>query len=160
MSRRAAATAFWLALLALVARLDWGQPATQAVLRLSWHTEGQRVKHMVTGDTNLPKHMQLPGGNYEFRLIPYRLLLRVDGQVWLDVMVTPPGVRHDRPLMVLEEIGLDPGSHELELEFSPAVNTEEPPRVYALKGSQTLTAGQVLLVTLDPAGDRLVWVGR
>lgn len=157
MPRRVAATAFWLGLLALVARVSWGHAPTEALLRLSWRTEGQRVKHMLAGDPSLPKHMQLPEGNYEFRLIPYRLAVRVDGQLVVERLVTPPGVRHDRPLMVLEEIALPAGDHSLEVEFSPAVKTEEPPRIFSVKGSQSLTVGRVLLVTLDPTGERLVW---
>ncbi len=157
MARRVAATAFWLGLLALVARVTWGQPPTEAVLRLSWRTEGQRVKHMLAGDPNLPKHMQLPEGNYEFRLVPYRLVVRVAGQLVVERLVTPPGVRHDRPLMVLEEIALPAGEHSLEVDFSPAVKLDESPRIYALKGSQSMTAGRVLLVTLDPTGERLLW---
>lgn len=154
-TRRLIATSVLLGLLGLVARLSWGAPAQLAALRLSWSTEGQRVKQAVAADPNRPAHMQLPEGNYEFRLLPYRLVVKLDGSVRLDRLVTPRGVRQDRPLMVLEEFAATPGEHSLEVEFTPAVATDEPPRIFRLSATRQFQPGRVLLVTLG-ADDRLI----
>jgi len=148
------ATALLLGCLGLTARLTWGSVPAGAALRLSWSTEGQRIKQLVAADPNRPAHMQLPEGNYEFRLLPYRLVVKLDGKVRLDRLVTPRGVRQDRPLMVLEELGVATGEHRLEVEFAPAAQTDEPPRVYRLQATRRLEPGRILLVTLG-GDDRL-----
>jgi hypothetical protein len=92
-----------------------------ARLRLSWRAAGQRVEacRAPTEDelAGLPPHMR-PREICEGRLLPFRLVVAVDGETVLERTVHPAGARADRPTYVFEEIPLEPGAHRLRVDFT------------------------------------------
>lgn len=94
---------------------------------------------------------------------PYLLSLELDGAVSLIDTVRASGARQDRPLYVFHDVTVDPGTHEVRVRFirQPA-GTEEPPvqeakpRELQLEASVSVAAGEIALITLDPASRALV----
>lgn len=143
-------TLLWMALVTLLSHVPAGEPPREALLRLSWKTVGQKVPLPLAEDPNLPAHMRAPGGAFQTVLLPYRLTVEVEGQAVLDRRVQAPGVHHDRPLSVLEELRLPPGPTSLRVKFQPDTPAAPPesPR-YLLEQTLSLTAGRVTLITLE-----------
>lgn len=147
--RRILATALALTLLAALSHLPWGRPPEAAVLRLSWRTNGEKIKVPRQQDANLPAHMRLPEDQaFDVKIRPYRLVLKVDGQLLLDQPVVAPGWRHDRPLSVLQEVPLTPGRHAVEANFIPQGLAEPEP----FRTQAEFRPGRVVLLTLDESG--------
>lgn len=140
----------------------------QAVLRLSWRTLGERVEECRKLSqeelAELPVHMRRPEV-CEGRLVPYELVVELDGEPVIREVVTPAGARGDRPLYVHRELGLAPGSRRLSVRFlrestaNPAAPGEDgapTPARLELDRAVELRAGEVLLVTYDPDQRSLV----
>ncbi len=107
--------------LGALSRVPYGDTAAgQAVVRLSWRVRGVRVEACrrlgVEELEALPPHMRRPEV-CEGRIAPYRLRVRVDGEVVEDGLVQGAGVREDRPLYVFRELRVPPGRHALAVEF-------------------------------------------
>lgn len=143
-------TLLWMALVTRLSHLPVGLPPTEAVLRLSWKTMGEKVRIPVAEDPNLPAHMRAPGGAFRTELLPYRLVVKIDERTRLDRVVRPPGVHHDRPLSVLEELRLPPGPQDVLVWFRPDSDSAplESPR-YELASRIELSPGRVTLITLE-----------
>lgn len=137
------------------ARLPWGQAPPYGLLRLSWRSNGQEIRTAIAQDPNLPKHMQLPEGQaYKVQMRSYLLRVILDGGLVLEKRVEPAGLRHDRPLSVLEELPVAPGRHRVEVEFSPETLETGVPAVLVPKARLDLEfqAGKVQLVTFQEEG--------
>lgn len=150
-----------------------------AVLRLSWRTRVAAVRECREPTeeelARLPAHMRRDR-ICDWRVPPHRLRVRVDGRVLEDATIEAAGVRGDRPLYVYREFPLPPGTHELEIRFSPlrddedeghaeeeghgkeepGADAEERELRLALRGWVEMSSGDVILVTFDPDRGRLV----
>lgn len=156
--------------LAAGSRVPWNADSSHdAQLVLSWRgvSESRDLCREPTEEdlSGLPSHMR-PDRICEERLAEYQLTLALDGVVLVDRTVRPAGARGDRPIYVLERIPVAPGTHRIEVGFTPIESTANG----SLNGSigestgieleQTahFESGQVVLVTRD--GDRGEFVVR
>jgi hypothetical protein len=102
-------------------------------------------------------------------LVPYRLVVALDGDSLVDRLVHGAGAREDRPLYVFQDLVVEPGRHRISVRFTleaPAAQPESdqargdaaPPATPRLALDTTLTLGamRVLLVTYDEERERLV----
>lgn len=164
LERAAAALVAAAAMLALVAlssvSVRAGDPRG-ASIRLSWRAVGERAEECREVSPEelaaLPAHMRAPR-ICERRLLPFRLLVSLDGKQVLRERLQPAGASGDRPVYVDRELRVDPGRHRIELRF----DVEWPPGVEARAPEPSfdreldLGAGELQLVTLDSDTRRFV----
>jgi hypothetical protein len=158
-----------------MARVPVGEAPEHGLVRLSWRNVGERVRicrdYTAAELQSVPQHMRR-GQLCQSSLLPYRLILRIDGRMIVDRVVRPAGARHDRPLFVAEELSLEPGSYRIELDYAPEAElagklleagddfSEEQARAaleaalheaqqYRLKEPIRVRAGHVVLVSLN-----------
>jgi hypothetical protein len=174
--RRAAAVVVAVAVTAGIAALS-RVPYTHgsgghAVLRLAFRTPGEFVEACRRPSeeelARLPVHMRRDE-ICEGRLLPRRLVVRLDGAVVVDDTVQAPGARGDRPLSVFREIPLAPGRYALEVVWEtigapPAAAAAQrrvalPPRM-AVETALHLEDRDVALITYDADRRILEAVGR
>jgi hypothetical protein len=140
-----------------------------AALRLTWRARGARVEECRTLTPEelerIPAHMRQPQV-CEGRILPHRLVLRVDGRVAVDETVRAAGAKHDRPLYVFYDIPLPAGEHRIAVSF----NREEPesttvdttgavPGRLELETVLMLQRKEVALITYDREQRRLIHKG-
>ena len=190
------ATAAGLALLAAASAvsLPWhGEDA--AAIRLSWSARPERIEvcralsnaEVEALNEHMRQRVQCDG-----RAATYALRVRVNGVLLGDEVVRGGGLRHDRPLHLLQTYAVSPGGRRVQLEFSrrertggdagtgaSAAAAEADTGIFAgraaretsERGRRTRAAvpplmtldtalafapQQVILVTFDPDGRRLV----
>lgn len=146
---------------------------TTAVLRLAWRARGERVNQCRTRTADelarLPVHMR-QAEVCERRLLPYRLVVRLDTSEVANREVRGAGAREDRPLFVFEDLRVTPGSHRVAVQFSreevsggsaggeaaaQAGGPSTPARL-SLDTVVTLEARRIILVTYDEEREQLV----
>ena len=146
---------------------------TGSIVRLAWRARGVQVRdcRRLTPDelAKLPPHMRQEEV-CQGRLIPYRLVVTLDGARLVDRLVRGAGARQDRPLYVFEDLGVRPGSHRVAVEFTPQGQPEAerkegeedrptrrttPPRL-TLDTTLVLAPRRVALVTYEEEREQLV----
>jgi hypothetical protein len=141
-------------------QLPWqAHPGGEASIRLSWRTVSEPVSECRTPTPEelaaLPPHMRMKE-ICERRHAPFRLVVRVDGQLVRDALLSPAGARGDRPLYVFEELRVPPGLHRLAVGFQEeragAATARAP---LSLDATLELAPRDVALVTLDASGEQL-----
>lgn len=106
-------------LVALGSQVSYGSDPDFGILRLSWKTVGEKIHVQADQqDEDVPVHMRANQGSAD-RMRDYRLTVEIDGKVWMDKLLRPPGLHHDRPISVFEELKLPPGEHAVWLKFWP-----------------------------------------
>lgn len=147
-------------------------PGVRAVIRLAWRArgEGMKICRRLTPEElqMLPPHMRQEE-ICEGKPLPYRLVVAIDGVTLADRLVLGGGARHDRPLYVLQDFSVPPGSHRVSVSFtlqtpapSERAGKEEgstgdtTPARLTLDKTLGVGAGRVLLVTYDDALQELV----
>lgn len=136
------------------------EEATHAVIRLAWRARGVAVEEC---RTLTPEELEKVAVHMrrtevcEGRTLPYQLRAVVDGDVQVDETIEAGGARADRPLFVLHDLPVAPGSHNVEVTFTreraPAETTdsmEVTPARLELDRSIDVAPGQIVLVTYDP----------
>lgn len=97
-----------------------GEAASEGVLVLDWRLRGEETGSCLRAPDEdlerLPVHMRSPDACLG-ELPPYRVRLRIDGELVVDEEVRGGGLRGDRPLTVHRELRLDPGLREVQAEF-------------------------------------------
>ncbi len=153
--------------LAWMSQLPYAAEATRdGLIRLSWRARGERIQECrplsEEEQAQLPPHMRRPEV-CEGRVAPYLLSLELDGAVSLLDTVRAAGARHDRPLYVFHDIPVAPGTHEVRVRFArQPTGSDEPttevasPLELELETSVDVAAGEIALITLDPASGALV----
>jgi len=120
----------------------------EAALRFSWRLRSEEVgdcRHPTEQEMEaLPAHMRNPDACVG-QVPDYRLLVRVNGEERFDDRVRASGARGDRPLFVYREIRLRPGTHDLQVRFTPEDGSDAVS--LDLDSDLTLGANEVLLVT-------------
>ncbi len=146
----------------LCAGIAWGtrvpyaiEPEPDAAIRLSWRAAGEPSLHCRTPSAEelarLPLHMRRKQ-ICERRLPSFRLVVAVDGGAWLDELIAPGGAQHDRPAVVLRELRVTPGAHQLRVELTPEDPASAPQR---LDAQVVLHPRAVVLVSEDPQSGAL-----
>ncbi len=167
-------------ILALV-RQPIGHAPREGMLRLIGRMVGARINvcRPLTPEEleKIPKHMQRGGQVCEQSLLPYHLQVWLDGQLRIDEVVRPAGIRGDRPVYVQQELLLLPGTYRLRIRLAPASGPGQdagatPPgpiqqavaqamaaaATFDLDQPLDLRAGRVSLVELDEPGQR--WISH
>jgi hypothetical protein len=140
-----------------------------AIVRLAWRARGERVRdcRRRTPDelAKLPVHMRQEEV-CEGRILPYRLIVELDGAAAVNELIHGAGAREDRPLYVFQDLVVPPGIHRIALSFTregnaPADSTATPgalatPARLTLDTTVTLGSRRVVLVTYDEAREQLV----
>ena len=190
-----AVTAAGLAALAAASavRLPW-HGANTAALRLSWSAHPERIEvcralskaEVEARNEHMRQRVECDG-----KAATYALRVRVDGALLGDEVVQGGGLRHDRPMHLLQDYAVSPGVRRIQLEFSRRERASDdslrgaaavpdadtgifagraareasergrltraavPPRL-TLDTAITFAPQQVVLVTFDPDGRRLV----
>jgi hypothetical protein len=154
------------------------EPGDRAVVRLAWRARGERVREcrrLTAAElARLPQHMRQEEV-CERRILPYRLRVDVDGVRVVDELVRAGGAREDRPLFVFRDLSVMPGTHHLQITFEREGTVEqekeeeeevdateavrrarETPERLGLDGPVVLVPRQIVLVTYDDEGRRLL----
>jgi hypothetical protein len=148
-----------------------------ALLRLSWRMAGEYIEECRVPSeeelARLPLHMRRER-ICDGRLLPYRLVLRIDDRVVLDEWVRGAGARQDRPLAVFHELRLEPGERHVSVSWTPERGTPRVPGErsaaeaaaeaasarHELAAQLRFEASDVALITYDIDARRLVARGR
>jgi hypothetical protein len=133
------------------------------ILRLSWRNDGVTVeacrKRSEEELAKLPVHMRNPTACIG-QIASYHLRVAVEGSVMVDDTLRPAGARGDRPVYVLEELLLEPGTYDVWVRYDALLPTdaEVPPGIVSLAWAGTFSPGpgDVMLVTLDEDSQVLV----
>ncbi len=133
-----------------------------ALLRLSWRMHMKQLHTCRTRTAEelaaLPAHMRSPEV-CTARHVEYRLTIRVDDGVPDTMLVVPTGAKGDRPLFVLHDVPLEPGEHQVHVEFAPTSAVANA-AVLSYAGTLVAPAGRIRLITLSADGAALVLVGE
>ena len=94
--------------------------ASSAAVRLSWSARSQRIeacrtltaKELAEREEHMRQRVECEG-----RFATYGLTVDVDGRLLHESIVRGGGLRHDRPLHVLRELTVPPGTHRLGVRF-------------------------------------------
>lgn len=141
----------------------------RAVIRLAWRARGERVRecrHRTPAELQrLPPHMrqeEVCAG----RILPYRLVVELDGVAAVDDVIHGAGAREDRPLYVSRDLPVPPGAHRLVVSFAresraagDSANTTgglSTPARLTLDTTVVVGSGRVVLVTYDEEREQLV----
>jgi hypothetical protein len=95
------------------------------------------------------------GKNCEKTHLAYRLTAKIDKRLVLDEEILPKGARGDRPLFVEKELNVEPGRHDVEVEFLPLIHVENGVKISGTLSMEFKT-GEYRLVTVDSGTMALV----
>jgi hypothetical protein len=144
---------------------------------LSWRLRGEKDEECRARTPDelaaLPAHMRSPE-ICEGHLISYRLTMRIDNGPPLTRTIVPAGAKGDRPIFVMQDQGLEPGEHDVEVAFEPIRVDEEDEagdredeagdeeettaarRPLHFRSRIKVTRGQIVLITLSDDATTLV----
>lgn len=137
--------------------------ADEALLRLSWRMTGIAAEACRTLPPEelekLPVHMRAPEV-CTGHVASYRLTVRVDGTEVLDDVVRPAGARGDRPVTVLRDLPLEPGTYRVEVGFDAILpegvdSPQDGTSSLSWRGEVDIAPRGVALITLAPGGREL-----
>ena len=98
----------------------------RALLRLSWRMRGERIEQCRRATpaelANVPQHMRREVICEGARIAAYRLRVVVDGRSLANSIVAGSGVVGDRPIYLLRDFELRPGTHHVQLSFEKEPN--------------------------------------
>jgi hypothetical protein len=140
-----------------------------AIVRLAWRARGERVQdcRRRTADelAKLPAHMRQEEV-CEGRILPYRLVVELDGTAAMNQLIHGAGAREDRPLYVFQDLVVSPGSHRVGVTFTregapssdrtTAAGALTTPARLTLDTVLTLGSRRIVLVTYDEEREQLV----
>lgn len=142
-----------LALLVVVTHVSVSDPTPGAIMGIAARTMAgtvQDCRQLTEAEkAALPRHMQR-NEICETRAAPYRLEVRVDGELRLDRIYRAAGIRGDRPLTVDERIGVTPGSRAVTVRFAPVDGeTADDLPVFTFDQTVDLEEGRIRFVRLE-----------
>jgi hypothetical protein len=140
-----------------------------ALVRLAWRARGERVRncrHRTPEELEkLPPHMRQEEV-CEGRILPYRLVVELDGVAAVEEVIHGAGAREDRPLYVSRDLPVQPGSHRLAVTFAResravgdsaiAMGGLSTPAHLTLDTTVVVASRRVVLVTYDEEREQLV----
>lgn len=141
----------------------------RAIVRLAWRARGEQVRncrHRTPEELQkLPPHMRQEEV-CEGRILPYRLVVELDGVAAVNEVIHGAGAREDRPLYVSRDLPVPPGAHRLAVSFareSRAVGDSaiapgglSTPARLTLDTTVAVASRRVVLVTYDEEREQLV----
>ncbi|MEZ4752852.1 MAG: 4Fe-4S binding protein [Bdellovibrionota bacterium] len=146
---RVLATLAILLLIGFFTRYPLGSDPDFGILRISARLPG-RAKSECRPLTaveikSLPKHMQQQE-ICETKFLSYRLIMNINGESKINTLISPGGVRGDRPLYVSEELKLKPGNYTAEVLLSPEEKGDFKATSLSYQSEISIKAGRVFLL--------------
>jgi hypothetical protein len=127
-----------------------------AIVRLAWRARGERVQdcRRRTPDelAKLPAHMRQEEV-CEGRILPYRLVVEMDGAAAVNQLIHGAGAREDRPLYVFQDLVVSPGTHRIGVSFT---REGAPPADSATGAGALTTPARLTLDTVLALGPRRI----
>lgn len=118
--------------------------AESARLRLSWSARPERIETCRTLSAaeleEREEHMR-QRVECEGRFATYALRVTLDGQLLHQSVVRGAGFRHDRPLYVLREVDVTPGTHRIRISFARREKTDNDASAFARVTSPGVDTG-------------------
>ena len=153
MSLRVITSVLLMGLVAVLSRFSSGEDPDYGVLRLNWKTVGEKIRVAaaeVQEDT--PHHMRAQQ-DFEEKMRDYQLTATINKRPWLDQLMRPPGLHHDRPISVFEETELAPGRYRVQVKFwpTPAQGATWKPEV---NSEVLIEAGVITSLTIGEPGEQ------
>lgn len=150
---RFASGALLLALIVVVTHVNVSDPTPGALLGIAVRTMAGTVQDCRTLSEEelaaLPLHMRRKEV-CETHGVPYRLEVRVDGEMRLERVYKAAGIHGDRPITVDERIGMEAGSHDVSIRFSPAkADASGKLPVFTFEQSVALEEGRIRVARLE-----------
>jgi len=142
-----------LALVVIVTHVNVSDPAVGAILGVAVRTMAGTVQECRALSEEelaaLPQHMRRKEV-CETHAVPYRLEVRVNGEVRLDRVYRAAGFHGDRPITVDERIGVAAGAHDVAIRFAPAdgAGAGELP-VFTFEKRIDLAEGRIRIARLE-----------
>lgn len=142
-----------LALVVIVTHVNVSDPAVGAILGVAVRTMAGTVQECRALSEEefaaLPQHMRRKEV-CETHAVPYRLEVRVDGEVRLDQVYRAAGFHGDRPITVDERIGVAAGAHDVAIRFAPADGAGEAELpVFTFEKRIDLAEGRIRIARLE-----------
>jgi hypothetical protein len=137
------ATAILLYGLAWSSAAEIAQPRSgRSMLRLSWSARPERIEvcrtlspaELAKREEHMRQRVECDG-----RFATYALRVEADGRVLHESIARGAGLRHDRPLYLLREIDLAPGTHRLVVMFTRREKTDNDAAAFARVDQSTDT---------------------
>jgi hypothetical protein len=108
--------------------------AESARLRLSWTARPERIEvcrtlsaaELAQREEHMRQRVECDG-----RFATYALRVESDGRVLHESVVQGAGLRHDRPLFLIREIDMPPGTHRLTITFVRRETTDNDAAAFA-----------------------------
>ena len=118
--------------------------AESSRLRLSWSARPERIEvcrtlsaeELAQREEHMRQRVECDG-----RFATYLLRVEADGRTAYQDIARGAGLRHDRPLYLLHEIDLAPGSHHLRVSFTRREKTDNDAAAFAAIGSSAGDTG-------------------
>ncbi len=137
--------------------IGWGSRApyqatdsNEALLRLSWRMRPERneqCRDRTQAELDaLPVHMRTPRV-CETSVVPYRLILQIGDGAADTTTVLPAGAKHDRPIYLLRDSLLAPGSRRVRVAFERADSASA--KALSFDATLRFAPGHIELITLD-----------
>ncbi|MCC6651089.1 MAG: hydrogenase iron-sulfur subunit [Candidatus Eisenbacteria bacterium] len=142
----------------VLSQLQAGAAPAGGALRLAWRLPGQSYENCrplsAQEIARLPRHMRHTEECTTVYL-HYRLGVWVDDVAVVNEEIHPLGARGDRPLYVSRDIGLTPGSHDVQVRFAPVADPKKVGLVLEWRERVEVKAGRGEILTFDPGSRRL-----
>lgn len=118
--------------------------AESSRLRLSWSARPERIEvcrtlsaaELEEREEHMRQHVECDG-----RFATYLLRVESDGRTLHESVVRGAGLRHDRPLFLIREIEVVPGTHRLRITFSRRETTDDDAAAFAGAASPEADTG-------------------
>ena len=140
-----AATALFLYAVAWSSAATITQPRSAgSMLRLSWSARPERIEvcrtlsaaELAQREQHMRQRVECDG-----RFATYALRVEADGRVMHESVARGAGLRHDRPLYLLRELDLAPGTHQLRVTFTRREKTDNDAAAFARVAQSALDTG-------------------
>jgi quinol-cytochrome oxidoreductase complex cytochrome b subunit len=130
--------------------LDHSREHDQGMLKLSWKMQGERAEKCreFTDEEvkRIPIHMRKKN-KCEVVYLPYVLKIHIDGKEIVKPY-KPGGYRQDRPMLVYEEMNIEPGEHFIEVEFF-SVMASRVNSTLKYQNKTVIEKDRVVLITIE-----------
>lgn len=142
-------TAVFLAVIAYISEIPGGTEVNTSFIRMAIRLPGQVLE--TCRDLTLeelekrPIHMRKPR-ECTAKALSYQLVVKMDGKVTYEETISPHGARGDKPLFAEKDIPVEPGSHQVDIEFKPLNDTQGKALVFNYSFKEEFTKGRAILV--------------
>lgn len=139
--------------IAFVTRLPFTSASDSALLRLSLRLSGQLQKDCRARTEeelrSLPQHMRT-AEICDSKALAYRLAVTVDGKELAGEQIHAGGLHSDRPIYVNRDLAVTPGTHDLNLDFTPIGDESGKAVSLSLRKAIRFGRGRIVLIYLSP----------